>query len=316
MSRIIVLGAGVQGTLYGLRLADAGHEVTLVARGKRADELRIGGAIIEHALTGRRQVTQLPVIREISPALDCDLCLVTVRREQLDSALPALEMAHRIPRVVFMVNHACGSEILFSILGRPRTVLGFPGAAGTLEGGVARYVEIAQQATSIEASAPDIADLLKGAGFRVSLVSDMDSWLRRHAVFVTAIAGALYESGVDAQHLSRDNESVGVMILAVREGWAAMDRCGIARPPISLGVIFQLVPLAISVWYWQRLIGSREGEFYFAHHTRHAAKEMAALAADVRALFPQEVMPHLDRLYTAIDRAAQCRASEPLRDYE
>ena len=33
---IVILGAGVQGTLYGVRLARAGHSVTFVARGKRA----------------------------------------------------------------------------------------------------------------------------------------------------------------------------------------------------------------------------------------------------------------------------------------
>jgi 2-dehydropantoate 2-reductase len=306
LARIIILGAGVQGTLYGVRLAHAGHEVTIAARGGRAEELRTNGAIIEHALTGRNQAVQLPVIEKITPALDADLCLVTVRREQLDSVLPCLKMAHRIARVVFMVNHACGSEFLFAALGRKRVVLGFPGAAGSVEYGVDRYVEVAEQPTSIEASAPDIAALLKGAGFRVSLVKDMDSWLRRHAVFITAIGGALYESGVDARRLSRDSQRVHTLVLAVREGWAAiMDRRGIARPPTALRAIFQWVPLAISVRYWQRLIGSWQGEYYFARHTRHAAMEMAALAADVRALLSRETMPHLERLYSAIDTAVQ-----------
>jgi hypothetical protein len=38
--RIMILGAGVQGTLYGVRLARAGHDVTLIARGKRVEELQ------------------------------------------------------------------------------------------------------------------------------------------------------------------------------------------------------------------------------------------------------------------------------------
>jgi hypothetical protein len=53
------------------------------------------------------------------------------------------------------------------------------------------------------------------------------------------------------------------------------------------------------------LIGSQQGEYYFACHTRHAVSEMAALAAEVRALLPREAMPHLERLYTAIDKAAK-----------
>ena len=46
MARILILGPGVQGTLYGVRLALAGHNVTFVARGKRAEELKSRGAII------------------------------------------------------------------------------------------------------------------------------------------------------------------------------------------------------------------------------------------------------------------------------
>jgi ketopantoate reductase len=46
---IVVFGAGMQGTLYGVRLASAGHRVILVARGQRAAELRRRGAVIEHA---------------------------------------------------------------------------------------------------------------------------------------------------------------------------------------------------------------------------------------------------------------------------
>jgi 2-dehydropantoate 2-reductase len=47
--KIVVLGAGVQGTLYGVRLARRGHDVTFVARGIRAAELRGRGAAIHDA---------------------------------------------------------------------------------------------------------------------------------------------------------------------------------------------------------------------------------------------------------------------------
>ena len=132
----------------------------------------------------------------------------------------------------------------------------------------------------------------------------MDSWLRRHAVFVTAVSGALYQVGTDAGRLASDRQQVRNLIVAIREGWAAMDRQSIAPAPIALRAIFQWVPLPFAVRYWQRLLGSAQGEYYFAHHTRQAAKEMAALAADVCALLPNEAMPQLRGLYAAVDRAA------------
>jgi hypothetical protein len=63
-------------------------------------------------------------------------------------------------------------------------------------------------------------------------------------------------------------------------------------------------PLWFATMYWCRLLGSPRGEYYFVPHFRHAAKEMAAIADDVRALLHGEPMPTLGRLYAAIDEAA------------
>ena len=301
---IIIIGAGMQGTLYGVRLARAGHSVTLIARGPRAEELRDHGAVIEHALTGRREVVQLPVCERLNADMRADLCLVTVRREQIEEVLPALRAAALIDRFLFMVNHACGSTGLFAAVGRERTVLGFPGAAGGIENGVDRYLDVAEQRTLIESIAPDVAALLRAAGFQVDLVVDMDSWLQRHAVFVTAVSGALYAVDGDAKRLSSDRCLVRSLIIAIRQGWAAMDRHGIRPAPKALRAIFQWVPMPFAIFYWQRLLGSRKGEYYFARHTRPAAKEMASLASDVRTLLLNEAMPQLRLLYAAIDAAA------------
>lgn len=74
--KIVILGAGVQGTLYGVRLARAGHDVTVIARGLRAEQLRSQAAVIQHALTGRRDTVQLPVSEMLSSEAQADLCLV------------------------------------------------------------------------------------------------------------------------------------------------------------------------------------------------------------------------------------------------
>lgn len=84
--KIVILGSGLQGTLYSVRLASAGHAVTLIARGRRAMELRTHGAIVEHALTGEHVQMGLPVLEELQVGQDADLCLVTVRRALLGAA--------------------------------------------------------------------------------------------------------------------------------------------------------------------------------------------------------------------------------------
>jgi 2-dehydropantoate 2-reductase len=115
---IVILGAGVQGTLFGVRLARARHSVTLVARGNRAAELRAQGAAIRDAITGRNDAILLPVVERLASDTCADLCFVLVRREQLEGVLPELRAASAIGRIIFMVNHANGSDHLFAALGR------------------------------------------------------------------------------------------------------------------------------------------------------------------------------------------------------
>jgi NAD(P)-dependent dehydrogenase (short-subunit alcohol dehydrogenase family) len=157
--RIVVLGAGVQGTVFAVRLALAGHQVTLVSRPERAIELRREGAAIQDLKNMRICTKTLPVLERLPPDIPAELCLVTVRREQIETVLPDLVQAIAIPRIAFLVNHANGSADLSPLLGRSRTVLAFPGIAGDRAGTIIRYLDIPQQHTVVEERARDVISL-------------------------------------------------------------------------------------------------------------------------------------------------------------
>ena len=299
--KIVILGAGVQGTVFAVRLALAGHHVTLVSRAARATELRHTGATIQEAETSRIYTKLLPVLESLPRDFSADFCLVTVRREQIEAVLPGLVEAVAIRRIVFLGNHAYGSDNLLAIPGRSRTVLAFPGIAGYKDGDMIRYVDIPQQHTAVEERAQDVASLFRGAGFRLDKVRDMDGWLKRHAVFITAIAGALYESECDTHLLAQNSQAVRRLIVGVREGWAAQDRKGVGAAPLALRTIMCWVPLRLSAMYWSRLLASPRGDLYFARHARHAPAEMASLAHSVRGSLRENEAPNLRRLLASID---------------
>jgi 2-dehydropantoate 2-reductase len=298
---IIVFGAGMQGTLYAVRLAQAGHEVTLIARGRRSEELRGMGAVIQNLETGTREAVNLPVLEEVPENLRADFCFVFVRREQIDAALDDLIRAKGVDRIVWMVNHACGSEPISQRLGCTRTVLGFPGTAGAIQDGIDRYVDIPEQATVVEASAPEVAKLLRAAGFRTQEVRDMDAWLKRHAVMITAIGCAILARDGSAYLVGADRLLVKEVILAIREGWRALDGLQVAAASLRLRMIFVWIPLSISTRYWSGLLGDGRGEIYFAQHTRRSICEIRALAKDVTMWVsnPNDAQ-HLYKLYSVL----------------
>jgi 2-dehydropantoate 2-reductase len=318
--RIVVYGAGVQGSLYAARLYEAGHDVTLIARGARLGVLRVRGVVLDEGLTGVRTLTRVGLIDTLEADSVYDMAIIAVRGDQVGDVLPAIAAARRIPLVLFMHNHAGGSAALLDAVGADRVVLGFPGAGGERVEETVRYALIPQQATTIGEPSGHrtprirmLRRLLLSAGFRTRIERRMDLWLNVHAVFVTAVVGALYLSGGDARTLAGDRDAVVRLVLAVREGFRALAATGGGTPPINLRAIFEWVPVRLAAQYWQQYLSRPLAELAFGGHARAAPAEMAALAREVRVLVrgTARQTPHLDVLWEAAEARASVRRAAP-----
>jgi 2-dehydropantoate 2-reductase len=308
--KILVYGAGVIGTLYGGRLARAGHRVTVVARGRRLVEIRQHGLVLEDIVHRRRWRVRVEAAERFDPENDQDLALITVRRDQLTSVLPELATNSRIPILLFMLNNPTGSASLAEALGPDRVLLGFPGAGGTRDGHVVSYAMIAQQPTTLgeldgtrTGRLREIAKAFRDADFPTKICGDMDAWLKAHAFFVTAICGAIYLAAGDCRNLSRDNAVLTLMMHGVREGFTAVRALGQIVTPFSLQVLFTWLPDVFVIGYWRRFFATEMADYIFGGHARAAAREMRDLASDCRSLLEKSGVeaPSLWRLYRAID---------------
>ena len=123
-ARILVIGAGVNGSVCAAGLQQAGANVTVLARGQRYVELSEQGIIIENPMKNIRTVTKVPLIAALAPEDVYDYVLVIVRKNQVPDLLPVLAQ-NRSPNVVFMINNPSGPEVYTAALGRERVMLGF-----------------------------------------------------------------------------------------------------------------------------------------------------------------------------------------------
>jgi 2-dehydropantoate 2-reductase len=121
--RLLVVGAGVNGSVCAAGLHRAGIDTTVLARGRRYEELRSEGILIEDPFSHRRSITGVPVIGTLDPA-DChDFVLVVVRKNQVADLLPVLA-ENRSPNIVFMGNNLSGPGEFIHSLGRERVMMG------------------------------------------------------------------------------------------------------------------------------------------------------------------------------------------------
>ena len=301
--RILVFGAGVIGSVYAGKLRQAGHEVVLVARGRRLTDLRANGLVLEEAESGQRTVLPVPSVSEAGADERYDLVLVPVRAEQLSSTLPVLAAMSDGSDVLFFGNTAGRQAELTAALGN-RALFGFPAAGGVRDGAVIRYVLISQQKTMLGeqdgSTTPRVRDLhgvFSAAGFSTEVSADIDGWLVAHTAFVVPLAFALYRVGVDPARLAADPATLRLMVRATRQAFTALRAVGNTEIPRNLRILYRL-PTVFVVAYWRRVLASRRGELWFAAHTRAAPEEMRSLARQLQeALRPTgHRTPDLDRL--------------------
>ena len=146
--RILVVGAGVNGSVCAAALHRAGISVTVLARPARFQELMERGIEIENPLNGARTLTKVPVIDRLDPEDIYDYILVVIRKNQVCELMPALAHNHS-PCVVFMVNTALGPEEWVTELGADRVMLGFVFAGGRREGSLVCAMRVKGASTPV-----------------------------------------------------------------------------------------------------------------------------------------------------------------------
>jgi 2-dehydropantoate 2-reductase len=282
--RILLVGAGVIGTVYGANLAAAGNAVSVLAHGARTAEVARDGLQARDVTDGR--VVEVPVQVVADPGTAAyDLVLVTVTRDQFPAACASLTTLQGAPTILLLGNSTGRGAVPASVRGL--VCLGFPGVGGTLKNGVVDYVRIAPQPSALEsgdnACLAELSEHLTARRFAVQRVDDMDGWLKYHAVLVACICAALYRSGTDTQRLGHDRRTLHLMCSAVTEGFAALRRQRVEGLPGNLRVLQSRLLRPIAVAYWGRTMRAPTGELWFGAHARHSVGEMHALGLDVVA---------------------------------
>lgn len=193
-ARILVIAAGVNGSICAVDLYKAGVDVTVLACGKRYEEIRASGIVIENPFKNTRSLTQVPAINRLDPQDIYDYILVVIRKNQVADLLPVLGR-NRSPNLVFMVNNLSGPDEFTRVLGRERVMLSFVFGAGKRDGSAIRAM--ARTASSLAGpSWPSpfgeldgtitprlkrLVAILRRAGFPAGISQNVADYLATHA---------------------------------------------------------------------------------------------------------------------------------------
>jgi 2-dehydropantoate 2-reductase len=176
--KIVIYGAGRIGTMFGFLLARAGHDITFIARGKRLEELQKNPVV--ETVDGEKATTKSA--GELDATTPWDLVLVTVLAHQVDATLPALK-ASAAKKVMFMFNTVESLTKLRESVGASRFEMAFPTVISDFVNGKLKGT-VSGPGNVTTLSSAEWAKIFSDAKIPTEVHSDMESFLRSHAVFV------------------------------------------------------------------------------------------------------------------------------------
>lgn len=290
---ILVYGAGAIGSIFAGKLAEAGYDVTVLARGKRLEEINGNGIVLIHAVTGKKTAVRVKTVGVLEPGDRYDYVIVAVQNTQIDGILPVLKK-NVSGNIVFTVNNPLGYREWIDAVGKDRLMAGFPSAGGERKNGaVYHYIsrgfaKIFQATTFGEPDGRrtkrllDLVKMFRKAGFSPSMNSRMEDWQKTHVAVILPIAKALYRFGSDNYRLARSPSDIREMILATRECFTALRRLNVKITPFKLN--FYRLPLWFLVPAFMAVMNTKIAEFAMARHTVAGRDEILALERQFRSL--------------------------------
>ncbi len=328
--RVLVFGAGVIGSIYALRLAKAGHAVSLLARGERLAALRSSGLRIHNVVTGQTESADVEIVESLPDEALYDIAIVALRSGQVLEVLRRLCSLTGLKAVFVAGNNLEDLAEEARAVGESRFVPGFGAFGGYREGSGIEYLDgrtkekpgfenISKTTVGIHSdkarpALEAVRAILESAGLRCEESPDIAAWLVCHAALVFPLAGAIFATGGDQPRLCRTRDAIVLGIRACKEAMGALRETGTGIEPASVRRL-----LAMPEWLLVRALStSFAGEgarvAMFGHANAPGGRgEIGGQARVLDAILRRAArpLPSWDRLMPWFDQAG---APEPLPD--
>lgn len=234
--RVLVVGAGIIGSIYGWVLAESGNRVVHLVRPGRAAALQEGVSLdmFDRRKGHKRKfrgLYRLEAAESLAPADAYELIVVPVKHYALAETLQEIVPRAGAAEFLLLTQNWRGTEEIDSILPRTPYVYGDAKAGGTFAGGkliaTLSALDLGSPEGEPSALAKKIAALFSAADIQTDLHADMLHYLWvQYAISGGLWAALIHAGNLDAIFDDRDNAAGALM--AVRECLEVLRRRGVS----------------------------------------------------------------------------------------
>ncbi|WP_435921603.1 ketopantoate reductase family protein [Paenibacillus sp. DYY-L-2] len=238
--RVLVYGAGVIGGYLAHVLAAGGNEVTVLARGERADELEKKGLVIRHYFQRKTTVDRVRVIRALEEDEMYDLIFVAMKYTDFPAVLPVLA-GNRSRNIVLVGNNTDAQSMQNYLMEHSRTpkniAFGFQVSAGTRKDGVT--ISIRGGGGQMVLGALDgpipfkslIDQAFAKTKYKLVYHDHIDAWLKNHIIPILALSFATVSHERQMKKIARNDKLLRQIVAAMDEGFRVLEAEGYPLVP-------------------------------------------------------------------------------------
>ena len=287
--RILVFGAGVIGCNLARNLYRAGKNVTLLARGNWAEEIKKNGLRIKDKFSPRVSVSRVPVVTELAPEDQYDVIFVVMRYTQVGSIVETLR-ANGTKNIVFVGNDVRARAVAAS-LPEKNVLFAFALSAGHRERDMVSSIDLRKITIGQLADSPSneqlIGQIFDGMKFKVIYQPNMEDYLLCHAAFVVPVAFACYKTGGDLKKLKGDTAYLNRLVDANIEGYRAIRDAGHEILPDDDKDFEGAAYRKTCLRFFKLMCATSLGKLCASDHAMNAVGEMSALNRDLKQFFDE-----------------------------
>ncbi|MBB6729622.1 ketopantoate reductase family protein [Cohnella zeiphila] len=259
-NRLLIFGAGVIGSVYALRFAQYGLDVTLLARGKRLEALNKNG--LKYNDNGTIRKIPIRTIEKLENDDIYDFVFVPVRYDQAESALTAIKN-NRSETIVTLTN-TVGYDAWLDIVG-DRLLPGFPGAGGDIKDDVlyARFGSEKHQGTFFgeingrtTERVKELARILETADLPYEIQDNIQAFHVSHAAIAAVNKHFYTNDGMTDLETARSENTLSKVAADIKQNLRLVEQAGIPVIPSETKSMGELPEQDIVTKYRQMLSDS------------------------------------------------------------
>ena len=285
--KILVFGAGVLGCNLARDLFKAKKDMTILARGKWAEEIKNNGLRIKDKFKPRMSISHIPVITELTPDDQYDVIFVTLRYTQIESILDILR-SNRTKNIVFVGNNVRAKD-LSETLPEKNVLFAFASSAGHREQNYVDSIDLKKitigQLKDSQSNEQFIKQIFEGSKCKITYEPNMEDYLLCHAAFVLPIVFACYKTDGNLKKIKGNKAYFNKIIDANIEGYKAIRNAGHAILPKEDEIFESPKYRKTCLRFFKLMCATSLGKICASDHAMNAVEEMSSLNRDLKLFF-------------------------------